>query len=156
MRRRLLGGVVWLATIASLSACGGTGSGPTAWQQAVVTLQRTPCRGTCPAYVVTVQGDGTVFYKGVQHAPFIGTRQGKVAAADVQRLVAAFDAADFWELHDSYTGGAPDQSSAVTTLVAGTRHKTINDYGGATAAPPALRALESRIDMLVDTAQWDR
>jgi len=156
MRRRWFGALaLWLA-IGSISACGGASSGPTAWQQAVITLQRTPCLGACPAYVVTVQGDGTVFYKGVQHAPFIGTRQGKVAPADVQRLVAAFDAAGFWGLQDSYSGGATDQPSASTTLVAGSRHKTINDYGGSTAAPAALRTLENQIDSVVNTAQWDR
>ncbi len=156
MRRRLIGGLILLAALGSLAACGDTNSGPTAWQQAMITLQRTPCLGACPAYVVTVQGDGTVFYKGVQHAPFIGTRQGKVAPADVQHLVAAFDAAGFWGLQDSYTGGPTDQPSAITTLVAGSRHKTINDYGGSPAAPPALRALESQIDTVVNTAQWDR
>ena len=145
-----------LAALGSLVACGGNTTGPTAWQQAVITLQRTPCLGACPAYVVTLQGDGTVFYKGVQHAPFIGTRQGKIAPAEVQRLVAAFDAAGFWGLLDSYTGGPTDQPSVITTLVAGGRQKMINDYGGSPAAPPALRALESQIDSVVNTAQWDR
>ncbi len=156
IRGRLCSVLVLLIAIGSLSACGGATNEPTAWQQAVITLQRTPCLGACPAYVVTVQGDGTVFYKGVQHAPFIGTRQGKVAPADVQRLVATFDAAGFWDLKDSYSGGGTDQPSAITTLVAGSRHKMINDYEGSPDAPSALRALESQIDTVVNTAQWDR
>ena len=79
-----------------VSACGAGGTGgPTAAQQAMITLERTACRGACPAYVVTLQGDGTVLYKGVQHTPFIGTRQGTVDPAAVARLVANFDTLGF-------------------------------------------------------------
>ncbi len=149
-------GIVVLICALSLSACGGPATGPTAWQQAVITLERTACLGACPAYVVTIQGDGTVLYKGERNAAFIGARQGKVTPAAVQGLVAAFDTAGFWGLKDSYTGGPSDNPSALTTLVAGSRHKTINDYGGSPDAPKVLRNLEDQIDTIVSTTQWDR
>ena len=40
-----------------------------------IKLERTRCYGTCPAYVVTIHGDGRVEYDGKAHVKETGTRR---------------------------------------------------------------------------------
>jgi len=41
----------------------------------VVRLQRTRCYGICPAYKLTIHGDGKVEYEGLKYVKETGTRE---------------------------------------------------------------------------------
>lgn len=66
-----------------------------------ITLERTPCYGTCPGYTVTVATDGILF-NGRNFVRFTGTRRDTVDASAVRRLAEKFIAADFYSMDDEY------------------------------------------------------
>ena len=108
-----------------------------------ITLQRTPCFGTCPEYTVTLRGDGTVTYVGHQFVRTPGNHTWKIDPAVVRALAREMEAAGFFEMQDSYRALVTDHPTTYTTLKIGTRTKKIQDY---VAGPPKLKDIEAKID----------
>jgi hypothetical protein len=125
-----------------------------------ITLERTQCFGTCPAYSLRILGDGTVEYIGREYVRIKGTASSRISAAAVQGLIEAANRARFFDLADKYDHiVSPDGSvmsvsdlpTTTTTIRIGDRHKKVVDYVG---APPALVALEREIDRVAHTVRW--
>jgi len=108
-----------------------------------ITLQRTPCFGTCPEYTVTLRDDGTVTYTGRQFVRVPGNHTWKIDAAAVRALAREMEAAGFFDLQDSYSALMTDNPTTYTTLKIGNRTKKIQDY---VSGPPKLKDIEARID----------
>ena len=108
-----------------------------------ITLERTVCFGTCPAYTVTIQGDGTVTYEGRQFVRVIGTQTWKIDPATVAALAAEMQQAGYFDLQDSYEARVTDNPTTWTSLTVGQRTKRIKDY---VAGPPKLKEIEKKID----------
>jgi len=125
-----------------------------------VRLERIGCYGTCPAYTVTIHGDGKVEYEGKNHVKEKGKRDGRVQMDTTRMLVSEFAKAKFWELPEEYseekcTGRVcTDMATATTELsVRGMTHR-VKHYYGCGGAPKALFDLESAIDKSANTEQW--
>jgi hypothetical protein len=114
----------------------------------VITLERTPCFGTCPAYRVTVHGDGEVTYEGEMFVEVTGTETYQIPEADVRELVSAFVSLNFFSLDDEYVSRATDLPSTTTSITLGDTTKTVFRYG---EGPGTLVQLENRIDELAQT-----
>ncbi|MEO1449998.1 MAG: DUF6438 domain-containing protein [Bacteroidota bacterium] len=67
-----------------------------------LTLERSGCMGTCPAYMIHVQADGKVFYDGYSHAPLKGKHTKQISEARVKALIKALNDARFWEMKAKY------------------------------------------------------
>ena len=120
-----------------------------------ITLTRTMCYGFCPAYTVTVTGDGQVRYEGSRFVNVVGARTATVPREDVARLLERFDEVGFERLNDEYRGQMTDLPTTTVTLVRNGRRKTVVDYGGVSAGMPrAMRDLQREIDQVAQTAQW--
>ncbi len=123
-------------------------------------FERTACYGTCPAYSVTIQGDGHVVYEGKAHVKTTGAQAGHIDPATVKALLAEFAQAKFLSLPSDYAmqkctcRRCTDMPSAITELrVAGASHR-VNHYYGCACAPKALFTLESAIDKAATVEQW--
>jgi hypothetical protein len=66
----------------------------------VITLERTVCHGTCPAYKLTIEGNGTVIYEGEEFVQVKGKQTASLSPAQIQDLVSAFEQANFFMLTD--------------------------------------------------------
>ena len=55
---------------------------------ATVRLERIGCYGTCPAYTLTVHGDGRVEYDGKNHVKEKGAREGRIEIEKVKTLLS--------------------------------------------------------------------
>ena len=128
---------------------------------AVVTLERTPCFGTCPVYRVTASANGAVRFEGKSHVPHPGSAVGQVPKARLDSLLAELKAADYFGFEEQYVPGSPACGNAATDLPTVTtsvtldgRTKRIEHYRGCAGAPRALSQLEERIDEVLNTAQW--
>ncbi len=108
-----------------------------------ITLQRTPCFGTCPEYTVTLRGDGTVTYSGRQYVRVSGEHSWKIDPSAVRALAREMEAAGFFDLQDTYTSMMTDHPTIYTTLKIGSRSKKVKDY---ITGPPKLKDIEARID----------
>ncbi len=115
-----------------------------------ITLERTPCFGTCPAYRVTVRGDGQVTFTGEMFVEVIGTETYRIPEADVRELVSAFVSLNFFSLEDEYVSPATDLPSTTTSITIEGTTKTVFRYG---EGPGTLVQLENRIDELARTRE---
>jgi hypothetical protein len=128
-------------------------------QTITVRFERIGCYGTCPAYAVTIHGDGRVEYTGKNHVKDKGTQEGRIEAATIKTLVSKFAVTKFLSLPEEYSEAqcqrfCTDMATAITELeVSGTTHR-VKHYYGCGSAPKALFDLESAIDELANTKQW--
>jgi len=116
-----------------------------------ITLERTICFGTCPAYTVTITGDGRVEYEGKEFVQVKGRASATIRPQDVAALVEAFEKARYFELQDKYTANITDMPTTITSIRLDGRYKRIVDYYN---APPGLKELERLIDRVAGTEKW--
>jgi hypothetical protein len=128
-------------------------------EQPVITLQRTVCFGFCPAYTLAIYADGRVEYNGENYVEVTGAQTGSITQEQLQQLADAFNAADYFNLKDSYAAQVTDLPTQVTSFTWAGQTKTISNYGGCLddsddKAPQALCDLPDLIDQITNSAQW--
>ena len=69
----------------------------------VITLERTPCFGTCPSYKLTIYDDGKVEYEGRDFVKRKGKAEGQITKAELEELIREFERIDYQNLADDYT-----------------------------------------------------
>jgi hypothetical protein len=162
-----------LVLVAALTACSpgapAAGLPPTpygepgtaAGEPPVITLERTPCFGTCPVYQVAISRSGAVRYVGKHHVTQQGEATAEIPAARVDSLLRELEAGGYFGFADTYVMDAPacgryatDSPTVITSASAAGRTKTIRHDYGCDAAPPELGRLERRIDEVAGTARW--
>lgn len=120
-----------------------------------ITMTRTVCFGYCPAYTVTITGDGEVTYVGRQFVNVTGEQHATIPSADVARLVQRFDEIGFDSLRDAYRANITDLPTTTISISRDGRQKTVVDYGGTRVGlPQEVRALQSEIDRVAGTDRW--
>ena len=134
----------------------------------MISLQRTLCYGECPAYSVTIWGDGKVEFNGREFVNTIGLKTYTISRNSVDSLVREIFAIDFFSFNDSYITQrtlshlpdgrvdtvitqVTDLPTQYVTVKIGTQKKTVEDYYG---TPKAIRELENKIDSVAKTSQW--
>lgn len=127
----------------------------------VMTLERGPCRGTCPVYRVDLYADGKVRFDGKQHVGKTGMQNGTADVAQVGDLLRKFQGEEFSKVDTLFDMGSPACGSYIPDLPyskvsakVGTGMKTVHHDPGCRNAPPFLRTLEAQIDSVARTAQW--
>jgi hypothetical protein len=127
----------------------------------VVTLERTPCFGTCPVYTVSISGSGTVRFLGRNHVSKQGEATAEIPRATVDSLLRELEAGGYFDFADAYVMDSPacgqyatDSPTVITTVTAGGRSKTIRHDYGCFAAPAELARLERMIDEVAGTSRW--
>ncbi len=132
-----------------------------AGDSAAVTLERTPCFGTCPVYRVSVARSGAVQFVGTHHVARPGTSTDDIGPERADSLMKALEAGGYFDFADEYVMNAPacgqyatDSPTVITSVTAGGRTKRIRHDYGCFAAPQALAAFEQLIDEVTGTARW--
>lgn len=129
----------------------------------VITLERTPCFGTCPMYKLEIFADGKIVYEGKDFVKRKGRVESRITKAQVQQLVREFNKINYFELDDEYVSEGPncpqwwtDSPSAVTSINWKGRQKAIRHYHGCQGAKvrEQLTALENKIDQIANTKRW--
>ncbi|MFL5515418.1 MAG: DUF6438 domain-containing protein [Gemmatimonadales bacterium] len=128
---------------------------------AAVTLERTPCFGSCPVYLVTASSSGAVRFEGKSHVSHPGSAAGRIPKARLDSLLAELEAAGYFDFEEQYAPGSPacgnvatDLPTVITSVSLHGRTKRIEHYRGCADAPQALSRLEERIDEVLNTAPW--
>lgn len=100
----------------------------------VITLERTNCYGTCPAYSLHIYGNGIVQYTGKMHVAISGEQTARVPLDSVWALVDAFRDIGYFSFKDEYRTAengltVTDLSSTITSLsVSGTTKRVVDYY----------------------------
>ncbi len=125
------------------------------WSTLKLTLQRTMCFGTCPAYSVEIGADGTVRYEGTNFVAVVGKHQAHIPADRVRALYDAFVKADFFWTFDEYRARITDLPTYQVSISFDGRTKSVFDYAGqAVGMPKEISELENAIDAAAGTKKW--
>lgn len=117
-----------------------------------VELQRGPCLGDCPAYTVTLRGDGTITWHGDSHVKVTGVATSRIPSSEARALIRSFRAHGFFDLCGDYQRGVTDFPTVITHVSIAGRTKTVINY--AFAAPGWLPKLDQDLDRITGTARW--
>lgn len=140
-------------------------------------MERTPCFGNCPVYILTIQPDGKFFFENIKTIkkglPVTKKEkvEGKLSEEKINQLISEIGKADFFALKDSYTGDsgncptiATDNSTVTLSIKSNGKEKTITHYLGCLEEikldepwktfPQQLYNLENKIDEIVETKRW--
>jgi ankyrin repeat protein len=118
-------------------------------------LQRTNCFGSCPAYTVSIKGDGAVSFQGGIGTALIGHHTAHIGRSAVDSLTDQFRAANFLSAMPSYHSHWTDNPTQTLTLAINGQTKKVVDYDGLRdGLPLAIRELEAAIDQAADTERW--
>jgi hypothetical protein len=134
-------------------ASGGMARGETG-EITEITLERTPCFGTCPVYKVTLRRDGTAFYEGNEYVRQMGKHRGTIEAPLFDRLAQRVAGKGFFDLEGHYSEPVTDHPSVITTVLRGGTRKRVDRY--ANAGPRALKTLERAIDAAANRIGWEK
>jgi hypothetical protein len=120
-----------------------------------ITLERTPCFGTCPVYTVTIMDDGSVIYEGQNFVETMGEQTSEIDPETVASMVEAFANAGYFEWDEAYDTQSVSDLPTVTTSVMrdGETHRIVR-YTGDSSAPLALSYLEWWIDVMTNSQLW--
>jgi len=157
---RYILGDLKIACLSLLLAASVSGATAASSEITEITLERTPCFGTCPVYEVTLRSDGTVVYEGKRFTKEIGRRTGKISTKQFQELATKIEQIGFFALNDEYltkknADGSEtrvtDLPSRITTVKRGAESKRIRNYFG---GPESLKELEELIDRISNSGIW--
>lgn len=126
-------------------------------QSPVVTLERQPCFGTCPVYILSIFEDSTVIYLGINHVAVPGVQVSHIEPSEVEWLVQEMELSGYFGWNDEYTQMlVTDQPYVITSITTDDESKRIVRYDGDPNAPIGLVRFENRIDRVTNSNQWIR
>jgi hypothetical protein len=119
--------------------------------QDVITLERAPCFGSCPAYLLQIASSGAVSFRQDPPSNRHEERTSHITTEQFTDLVAGFTSIQFFKLNDHYEPTHTDgQQTYVELTLAGQTKRIAHFENG----PPELRELERRIEVTTNTHQW--
>lgn len=134
---------------------------PTEAVPLAISLERTPCFGTCPVYTIAVSPSGLVTFEGRAHVQLIGTATAQIPPQRVEALLIELEGAGYFRFADRYAASEPtcgryvtDLPSVISTATLRGLNKRIEHDHGCGAAPGALAVLEKRIDEVLGSSEW--
>ena len=122
-----------------------------------IELLRTVCYGRCPAYSVTIRGDGSVHFNGERYVQMLGAHDAHIASEAVLELVRQFEKAQFFAADDKYIAEVTDNPTYILTLTVAGKKKSVTDYVGEQVGMPlVITDLENAVDETAGTERLIR
>lgn len=161
-----------LTLLIAIPACSSLPSTPNPEPQDIppdttITLERTVCFGSCPAYELTISADGAVVFTGKEYVREKGTVHSNISKDQLKQLIAEFTLIQYFSLSDRYVSeedGCPefwtDNPWVTTSIRINGQYKSIVHYlgcqenNGESVFPKELQDLEDKIDEIVGTRKW--
>jgi len=124
----------------------------------VITLARSVCFGTCPAYNLEIYEDGKVVYEGKDFVKKKGIARSQITKQELAHLVEQFTKINYFDLKsepdcpERWT----DHPSAITSLKWNGQQNAVQHYHGCRGSEvlKQLTELEDKIDTAVNSKQW--
>lgn len=121
-----------------------------------ITLERKGCPMdlSCPAYKLTLSGDGSVVFEGKSNVSAMGVHKRKIEPKTVEDLAHRFEDIHYFALPDHVGGTCTDAPLVVTSIMVANRTHHVNNWECRTT--PSLTELEDEIDLVTNSKVWIR
>lgn len=120
-------------------------------EQHVITLERSTCFGSCPAYLLQIDSSGAVSFKQGPPSNRHDERTSTITAEQFQGLTAGFTAIRFFDLDDAYGPTYEDGPTTTLGLLLEGKAKKVTHSD---RSPPGLVELERRIECTANVHGW--
>lgn len=117
-----------------------------------ITLERSPCYGTCPVYRVSLHRDGRAEFEAIKYMPTSGKFTSKVEVYEYGRLCYLLDQLHFMSLDPAYEADWTDDATYTITTTGKDRKKVVKEYGS--VGPIELWAMQQAIDSIRQKLEW--
>lgn len=122
--------------------------------EASISLSKSKCLGSCPAYTMELYSDGRYVWNGRAHISVEGTQRGRLNVEAYRQALRLISRADIESFHDKYEAGpdcatwTTDQQTVAIRIRNGSKVKTIVHYLGCQGFPRQddLRRLENGLE----------
>ncbi len=112
-----------------------------------LSIERTPCRGTCPAYKMTIDRKGNVQYEGIRSVKNIGQFHKKLSKTQLKAIVKTIEDAKVFAFEEKYDKeGVADVPSCTLVYKNNKKTKTIFQRMD---VPEALTKMTESVEKLV-------
>ena len=119
----------------------------------IITMERTTCFGTCPAYVFKAYPDGSVKYTGKDFVDLKGEYSASISKEVLANLKNLFDEADYFHFANVYSASIKDLQTTFLYYDDGKQNAKVTDYYG---APESLKKLEKDIEAIINSINWQK
>jgi hypothetical protein len=125
-----------------------------------ITLSRTICYGTCPAYKLEIFANGRVDFDGQRHVRKTGHAVWRINQDRIKQLIAEFAKINYFSLADDYSlsnrrncpNFGTDAPAVTTSITISGQTKSVGHYLGCQDLDilSQLESFEDKIDELAD------
>lgn len=116
-------------------------------------LQKTTCRGECPAFVIKIYSSGYALYEGGVYASRKGLWYAKLSPEEIENFKKILRSNNVFSFEDKYTSFRPDLPTTYLTVYMDDKVKAIKDYD---KAPSSLKELENTLIVQIEKIKWRR
>jgi len=146
--------ILLLLTISFCYSCATVEKGKSEWEDSTIEFSRGSCFGMCPVYMITVHGNGKIYYNGYSH-----TKQGMdsstISKESVNILFSTLINNGFFQLESKYLNTSiPDLPTATISLLHLNNKKTVQHTSGISTAPKWVGEFDYTIDSIVNVERW--
>ncbi len=117
-------------------------------------LERTPCKGNCPYFHVTVNAKGQVEYQGRNFTDKIGIYRKEIKKKNLTRLAALVDNYGFWDFEPMYDD--PKIADLPGTMIVVTHHGKTHQVLYRSGMPDKLVEMCEEIESLIGDEGYTR
>ena len=119
----------------------------------IITIEKTACYGTCPAYLFKAYPDGSVTYTGKDYVKLVGEYKAIISKEELANIKTLLDEADYFSFANVYSANITDLPTTYLYYDDGKQNKKITDYHG---APESLKKLEQDLETLINAINWQK
>ena len=120
----------------------------------LITLERSGCFGSCPAYAVTAANDGIVF-EGNNFVVASGKHVAPIDPDALRKLAKEFVAADIYSMAPGYMASVTDcPTYALSISIDGQTARVVDYMGSWVGMPAVISDLEDEVDTFAATNRW--
>ncbi len=120
-----------------------------------IKMERTPCMGTCPWYIVEIQENGLVKYWGKKDVARIGYYEGKIDKRVAKSLLRKFSRKDVLKAQKEYQATISDIAMIHYTFSIGD-DRNIKKVRQANFGPAYFIRYAQEIDLILKGVRWKR
>lgn len=123
-------------------------------QNIFLSLERTPCYGTCENYKIIIYSNGYCTYEGKNFVEKIGIYESVIDSKKIELIKNKATEINYFSLENSYDlPGITDIPATITELIINGKSKRIeNRYRG----PQELKEFELYIDSIIKDLPWKK
>ena len=122
-------------------------------EDVLISLEKTACFGTCPAYKLEIFASGLVLFNGISNHEMIGKHKSQLDPQTLREVIEKFKSSSFFNFKNSYTGDVQDLPTTYLFFKDNGREKMVQDYY---RAPSALKDLEKLVEDLIPVLRWKK